>query len=269
MAIFTSSNQLDKQKKYRNFKKATGWKAGVMNVAGYNADGTKNTWGKIQPPGFGASSGIAADIASTDSDAKEVLKENRSGLVATQLASAKLAMNFIPGGTAMKIGADVGLSAGQNAASGSSKENAVEDAVRDTEAFEKTGSSLVDEMNDQAANDSAMKSMDEGIESSSILNDVSDVNDIDNYATEADYLSASGGGDAMGGVAKGQKLKDGISKFKGGNFMKGVNAASGVASIAGDAANLVQTSNAYNKGLEKSKDNLMRETLNDAYQNYL
>lgn len=272
MAIFTSTNELPKQKRFRQFKQAKGLRAGIMNIAGYNASGTKNTWGKINPLGYAAPAltGSVAEMAASGSDAGQVIKENRGNMMAQQFAAGKLAMNFVPGGAAMKIGAGMGLDAAQDAAAGGDGIGA--------DDITGAGSSLVSGMNEKAATDSAMESIDAGVESSTALDDVSNVSDELNYSTEADYLSATGGAaEGIGDVAegsgkffgKGGGLAKGVNKFQTGKFAKGLDTATNVASIAGDVANVAQTAMAHNKGLKKSKDDLMRQTLSNAYQNYL
>ena len=286
MAIFEDTRELKTQKKVRQFDKQTGWKKNVMAVAGYSDDGTKNTWGKINPLNYAAPAltGSIADAASGGSDAKKVISENRGGMIAGQLAAGKLAMNFVPGGAVAKIAGGMALGKGQDMASGggggSAKDLAVESAVATTEAFEKSGSvgaNKIGAMNDAAATSSAMDSIDEGVANSDILNKVSDPLDEANYSTQADFLEAGGGADALGeagDVAKGSKFGDAASKFKNGKFangkfMKGMGQAANVASIASDVANVAQTAGAYNKGLDNSKEKLMKQTLSGAYGNSL
>jgi hypothetical protein len=281
MAIFENTNELNTQKKVRQFDEQTGWKKNVMAAVGYNADGTKSTWGKINPLNYAAPvvTGGIADVASGGSDAKKVISENRGGMVAGQLAAGKLAMNFVPGGLAAKTIGGMALGKGQSMAQGGGAGLSGGDVASLAGAAGSmgSGSKAIQGMNDTAATAGAMKSIDDGVADSDILNKVSDPLDEANYSTEADFLEAGGGADALGDagdVAKGSKFGDAANKFKNGKFangkfMKGMGQAANIASIGSDVVNVAQSSGAYNKGLEGSKDRLMKQTLEGAYSNSL
>lgn len=76
MALFTDTRELDRQGRNKQFELATGEKKIALEVLGYNADGTKNTFGKT----FGhgnvlMDSIIPGEIAGKDSDVGKVIND--------------------------------------------------------------------------------------------------------------------------------------------------------------------------------------------------
>lgn len=99
MALFTDTRELDRQGRHRNFRGVTGIKKEALMMLGYNADGTKNKFGQIAGHG-----NVLMDhyvpkmVAGKDSDTGKVIDAAESEEWNKQMATAKLAMNFVGGG---------------------------------------------------------------------------------------------------------------------------------------------------------------------------
>lgn len=239
MALFRETNELSRQNLRRKpFSKTTGIRKFGLNIMGYNDDGTKNAWGNINPMNIAAPGlyhAYAEGLASGDT--KEVLKENRSEAIGSQLASLKLASNFIPG---VGLAGRIGMSAGLGVASNLNKNQQVKEAVKNTEAFEQSGSAIVNEALRSQSMDTAKDELNTAMDASTIMDEVDEV------------AVTDGGGvtKGVGGAAKGAKLA------------KGLGTAANIAAIGSDVFGMVGAQKNYNQGLKKSKKNLMKKKQN-------
>jgi len=248
MALFRETNELSRQNLRRKpFSKTTGIRKFGLNIMGYNDDGTKNAWGNINPMNIaapGLSHAYAEGLASGDT--KEVLKENRSEAIGSQLASLKLASNFIPG---VGLAGRIGMSAGLGVASNLNKNQQVEEAVKNTEAFEQSGSAIVNEALRSQSMDTAKDELNTAMDASTIMDEVDEVA-VDDYANYTAGTDGGGVTKGVGGAAKGAKLA------------KGLGTAANIAAIGSDVFGMVGAQKNYNQGLKKSKKNLMKKKQN-------
>lgn len=244
MALFRETNELNRQNLRRKpFSRTTGIRKFGLGLMGYNDDGTKNAWGKINPMNIaapGLSHAYAEGLATGDT--KKVLKENRSEAIGSQLASLKLASNFIPGvGLAGKIGMGMGF----DAANKLNKNEQVEDAVKNTEAFEQSGTALVNDALQKQSLEAAKEKLDADVAGSTIMEDAGGVA-VDDYEN---YTTGTNGGDITSEAGKG---------VRGAKFAKGMGTAMQIAQIGGDGIAMIGAQSNYNKGLEKSKKKLIQ-----------
>ena len=283
MAIFEKQNELQQQDRYRNFTPTKGWKKGALAVLGYNADGTKNTFGKYLGHG-----NVLLDHyvpqALAEGDTKEVIASGEEEEWGHQMASFNVAKNFIGGGGGAAGGMMGGESGGNggggmasmfgqggggaggngsmmgntmNAAmGGSGGSNSMQSKMggATNSMFGKSGNNGVDTMNSDAAMKSANDGLDKGIDDSDILNEIDDPTNYENYSTEADYKAANG---IDSGVSSETKTASAIGD------------AGGSIPILGDVAKSFQAKFAAADVRDKKKKSMMRQTVNSGDYNYL
>lgn len=135
MALFSDKRELDRQSRHRNMRKVTGDKAASLELLGYNPDGTRNTWGKINPlVGGGVTNAIASSVAK-GTDTGDVLKAGQGEAWSNTLNKAALAANIATlGGSSAAVGA---LSKGLNMASGSGASGDIGGIVSDVSGMAK------------------------------------------------------------------------------------------------------------------------------------
>ena len=250
MAIFERQQELNTQLQPKMFKGVTGWKKGAMSAVGYNSDGTRNAWGKFNPAlALNPLSHVAGEALSKDTDASGVIESQRGQMISNTLNNVKTAASLVPAG---KL-----FGAGTKAAGLFSKAQKVNDAVSTTQAFEKTGSALVDGVQgNSAAMESASAALDESVAKSDAVEKFG-VDDVDNYSTEADFMGAAGG---VNDIAQKKGFLQG-GKMAG--LSKGLGVANQGLAIAGDIASVVQGQDQYNKGLKKKRNSLMTRKENN------
>jgi len=275
MAIFTRQEEIPIQAKRRQYKGTKGFRKTMMNAM----------TSKFNPLAYTGLTHIGAE-AFAQGDDKDVLKQNRGAAAGQLVKAGKLATNFVPGGALAKIGmgigADTASGAIDNANKSSRRERAVEDAVDTTEDFEKSGlpvdagtaalggSALIDSINKEDAMSAASDSLDDAVadmDADEILKTTDALPDEAAYTTAMDAGGKTGKKGLLG-IGKGGKLGAGINKFQTGKFAKGLGAAAGVASIAGDTAALIQGQAAYRKGIETDKKRLMQKKLPNSHYSY-
>ena len=263
MAIFRDVGELNRQNLRRKpASKTTGIRKLGLNVMGYNDDGTKNLWGKINPMNIaapGLSHMYAEGLATGDT--KDVLKENRSEAVGSQLASLKLASNAIPG---MSTAGQIAMGFGFNTANKMNRKQEIDAAVETTEAMEKGGSALVEDMARKQTMEETGDALNEAVDNSTVMDDFeSDSLDVG----AEDYVSAPT--DGVVGVG-GKSAKKAARAARGAKIAKGIGTAANIASIAGDASNVIGSQNNYNKGLERAKRKQSKKRVyNNTSFNYL
>jgi hypothetical protein len=117
MALFTDTRELDRQGTNRRFKPVKGWKKTALSVFGYNADGTKNSFGKTLGHG-----NVLMDhyipkwIAGKDSDTGQVIDSAEDEEWNKQIATAKLAAEIVTFGAASGAGSAAGAAGGAGTA---------------------------------------------------------------------------------------------------------------------------------------------------------
>jgi len=207
MAIFQDQRELERQKQPLKFKKQTGWKKTAMAALGYKDDGTKNTFGKYFGHGNVALDYYAPKALAKGSDSEKVIESSKSEQWERQFSTAKFASNFVGGGMGggsgsgagggmmSKAGGMFGKGGGGAAGKGTKMGNSMASIMGGSggggdKLF--SGNANVDAMNKSAAMDSANEGLNNDITNSNILEKTNDVNDIDNYQTEEDFLSATG-----------------------------------------------------------------------------
>lgn len=246
MALFRNVNELSRQNlRERPFERTSGIRKFGLSLMGYKDDGTKNLWGKLNPMNIAAPglSHLYAEGLATG-DTKDVLKENRSEAISSQLASLKLASNFIPGvGVAGKFGMNMGF----DAANKMNKNEKFDNALKIDEELNGSGSALIEETLRNKPLDDAKDAINTDVANSTIMDDA-DVFDENSYIKGIDAENSSGTANALGTNA---------SKMS--NVLGTVNTALDVGS---DVAGVVATQNQYNKGLKSTKKKLIRSKQN-------
>lgn len=262
MAIFNDVRDIERTSgRSKPFQKTTGLRKYGLAMLGYKDDGTRNTWGKINPMSYTGS--VPQHLwasALAEGDSKKVIQENTSEAIGTQIGAAKLASNFIPG---LGVLGSIGLGTGLNTLGNSiSKSKGQSDGL----AKETVGELLRE--NDI---DTARKSLNDNVDSisDSIIDSDELIDEID-YTTMDDALIDSDaaanlvtdrGSEVLSGgegVAKGAKLGSVLGK-----------AGFGI-SVLGDTAGVIQSKMSYDKGLEKSKRKIRQGSLiKPSKQNYL
>jgi len=174
-----------------------------------------------------------AELAATGDD-KKVLKENRGQAIVNQIEAGKFAMNFIPGGAAAKaIGGPI-----MDKAIGAAGKSKQEKRKEKTEAqFDKDiakdfgeggmfddGSALVDNIEKENAMAEASKGLDDAVADSN----------------PADIMKQT----------KSQK------------WQKGMGQAANIANIAMEGVGLIMNQDAYRKGIQSDKEDIMSQTIN-------
>lgn len=270
MAIFRDVSEVSRTSGYtKPFERTTGWRKAGLAALGYNDKGERNLWGHLNPMSY-AAPGLqhmyAKGLATGDTD--KVLGENTSDAIGAQLSSLSLASNFIPG---VGIAGKMGISAGLGVAKGINNNSKQESTDAVTSA---AGTALVQKTLQEASKDRARKSMEDGIEdltNQELMKDEDYSSAIDStdegtaaigkeafLQKNGEVLNAAGGDEAMGSVG---------GAAKGAKFASGAMTA---LSIAGDAAEVVQSQMNYNKGLKNSKKKIMKQSvISPGAQNYL
>lgn len=171
MALFTDKREQDRQGRHRNMRKVSGGKAAGLELLGYNPDGTRNTWGKINPLiGGGVTNKIASSIAK-GTDTGDVLEAGQGEAWNNTLNKAALAANIATlGGSSAAIGS---LSKGLNMLSGGAEGGGIGGIVGDVSNMAKNkkamdvlnsgGEPLPDTPEDVAAEDVPVESLEDGV----------------------------------------------------------------------------------------------------------
>lgn len=112
MAIFNDVSEVDRASGYtKPFEKTKGARKFGLAILGYNADGTKNTFGKY----FGHGNVLLdhyAPKALAQGDSKQVINANESSSWGEQTGSAEVASSFVGGGAGSAAGAGKNASGG-------------------------------------------------------------------------------------------------------------------------------------------------------------
>lgn len=97
MAVFTKLSELDQQTESKNYQPATGWKADLMPLFGYDKYGQKTAFGT-----YAAHGNVLMDQyipeALASGDAEEVIESGEADQWEHQFGTAQFAGNFVGGG---------------------------------------------------------------------------------------------------------------------------------------------------------------------------
>ena len=172
MALFTDTRELDRQGTNRRFNRATGWKKTALSIFGYNADGTKNSFGKTI--GWGnvlMDHYIPKWVAGKDSDTGQVIDSAEGEEWNKQIATAKLAGEIITFGAASGAGSAAGAAGGAGTAgatagtAGTAAGTSTAGAVGTTGAATaggNAGQAMISQASENAAKKSSMDALNSG-----------------------------------------------------------------------------------------------------------